>query len=88
MKVALLEIEGLKTQFFTSAGTVRAVDGVDYTVEEGETVAVVGESGCGKSVTALSIMRLVADPPGAPHLPTAPMVASPGSPLPPRRDGR
>jgi len=62
--VALLEIEGLKTQFFTSAGTVRAVDGVDYTVEEGETVAVVGESGCGKSVTALSIMRLVADPPG------------------------
>jgi len=64
VKVALLEIEGLKTQFFTSAGTVRAVDGVDYTVEEGETVAVVGESGCGKSVTALSIMRLVADPPG------------------------
>ena len=64
MKVALLEIEGLKTQFFTSAGTVRAVDGVDYTVEEGEAVAVVGESGCGKSVTALSIMRLVADPPG------------------------
>ena len=62
--MALLEIEGLKTQFFTSAGTVRAVDGVDYTVEEGETVAVVGESGCGKSVTALSIMRLVADPPG------------------------
>lgn len=62
--MALLEIEGLKTQFFTSAGTVRAVDGVDYSVEEGETVAVVGESGCGKSVTALSIMRLVADPPG------------------------
>jgi len=62
--VALLEIEGLKTQFFTSAGTVRAVDGVDYNVEAGETVAVVGESGCGKSVTALSIMRLVADPPG------------------------
>ena len=62
--MALLEIEGLKTQFFTSAGTVRAVDGVDYTVEEGETVAVVGESGCGKSVTALAILRLVADPPG------------------------
>ena len=41
--MALLEIEGLKTQFFTSAGTVRAVDGVDYTVEEGETVAVVGD---------------------------------------------
>lgn len=62
--MALLEIEGLKTQFFTSAGTVRAVDGVNYNVEQGETVAVVGESGCGKSVTALSIMRLVADPPG------------------------
>ena len=62
--MALLEIEGLKTQFFTSAGTVRAVDGVNYNVEAGETVAVVGESGCGKSVTALSIMRLVADPPG------------------------
>jgi len=60
----LLEIEGLQTQFFTSAGTVRAVDGISYTVDEGETVAVVGESGCGKSVSALSILRLVADPPG------------------------
>ena len=62
--MALLEIDGLKTQFFTSAGTVMAVDGISYTVEEGETVAVVGESGCGKSVSALSILRLVADPPG------------------------
>ena len=60
----LLEIEGLQTQFFTSAGVVKAVDGVSYTVNEGETVAVVGESGCGKSVSALSILRLVADPPG------------------------
>ncbi len=60
----LLEIEGLQTQFFTSAGTVKAVDGISYNVEEGETVAVVGESGCGKSVSALSILRLVADPPG------------------------
>ena len=60
----LLEIEGLKTQFFTSAGTVKAVDGVSYTVEQGETVAVVGESGCGKSVTALSILRLIPWPPG------------------------
>lgn len=60
----LLKIQGLKTQFFTSAGTVKAVDGVTYDVEEGETVAVVGESGCGKSVTALSIMRLVAEPAG------------------------
>ncbi len=62
--MALLEIEELKTQFFTSAGVVMAVDGISYTVEEGETVAVVGESGCGKSVSALSILRLVADPPG------------------------
>jgi len=60
----LLEIEELQTQFFTSAGTVKAVDGISYTVDEGETVAVVGESGCGKSVSALSILRLVADPPG------------------------
>jgi len=60
----LLEIENLKTQFFTSAGTVRAVDGISYTVEEGETVALVGESGCGKSVSALSILRLIPWPPG------------------------
>src|SRR3546814_15976887 len=49
---------------FTSAGVVKAVDGSSYTVDQGETVAVVGESGCGKSVSALSILRLVADPPG------------------------
>jgi oligopeptide/dipeptide ABC transporter ATP-binding protein len=60
----LLEIKNLKTQFFTSAGTVRAVDGISYTVEEGETVALVGESGCGKSVSALSILRLIPWPPG------------------------
>jgi oligopeptide/dipeptide ABC transporter ATP-binding protein len=60
----LLEIEDLRTQFFTSAGTVKAVDGVSYNVEEGETVALVGESGCGKSVSALSILRLIPDPPG------------------------
>ncbi len=60
----LLEIEDLKTQFFTSAGTVRAVDGISYSVDAGETVAIVGESGCGKSGSALSILRLVADPPG------------------------
>ncbi len=60
----LLEIENLQTQFFTSAGTVRAVDGVTYDVEEGETVALVGESGCGKSVSALSILRLIPWPPG------------------------
>jgi len=61
---SLLEVEGLKTQFFTSAGTVRAVDGISYNVDAGEAVAIVGESGCGKSVSALSILRLVADPPG------------------------
>ena len=60
----LLEIEGLKTYFFTPAGVVKAVDGVSYCVRSGETLGVVGESGCGKSVTALSILRLVADPPG------------------------
>jgi oligopeptide/dipeptide ABC transporter ATP-binding protein len=61
---ALLEVENLRTQFQTAAGTVRAVDGISYTVNEGETVALVGESGCGKSVSALSVMRLVAEPAG------------------------
>jgi oligopeptide/dipeptide ABC transporter ATP-binding protein len=60
----LLEVRDLKTYFFTAAGTVRAVDGVSYNVQAGETVALVGESGCGKSVSALSVMRLVATPAG------------------------
>jgi oligopeptide/dipeptide ABC transporter ATP-binding protein len=60
----LLEVEGLRTHFETSAGIVRAVDGISYDVGEGETVAVVGESGCGKSVGALSILRLIPTPPG------------------------
>ena len=61
---AVLEIDDLRTHFFTQAGVVRAVDGVSYAVRAGETLGVVGESGCGKSVTALSVLRLVADPPG------------------------
>jgi peptide/nickel transport system ATP-binding protein len=61
---AVLEIEDLKTHFFTATGVVKAVDGVSYAVRSGETLGVVGESGCGKSVTALSILRLVANPPG------------------------
>ncbi len=60
----LLEIQGLQTHFFTSAGVVKAVDGITYDVAPGETVAVVGESGCGKSVSAMSILRLIPDPPG------------------------
>ena len=60
----LLRIEGLQTHFFTEAGTVRAVDGVSLTVRKGETLGIVGESGCGKSVTALSVLRLIPTPPG------------------------
>lgn len=60
----LLNVSGLKTHFFTAEGVVRSVDGVDITIGEGETVGLVGESGCGKSVTSLSIMRLVPWPPG------------------------
>ena len=60
----LLEVRNLTTQFFTSAGTVQAVDDVSFDIDEGETVAVVGESGCGKSVSALSILRLIPWPPG------------------------
>src|SRR5215470_7514930 len=60
----VLEIDDLKTHFFAPDGVVRAVDGVSYAVRGGETLGVVGESGCGKSVTALSVLRLVASPPG------------------------
>jgi peptide/nickel transport system ATP-binding protein len=60
----VLEVKGLQTVFFTNSGLFRAVDDVSFSVGRGETLAIVGESGCGKSVTALSIMRLVPDPPG------------------------
>ena len=60
----VLEVKGLQTYFKTDAGIVKAVDGVSFTVHEGETIGLVGESGCGKSVTNLSIMRLVPSPPG------------------------
>jgi len=62
-KDALIEVENLKTHFFTDEGVVKAVDGVDFTIKKGKTLCVVGESGCGKSITARSIMRLI-DPPG------------------------
>ena len=58
----LLEVKGLRTSFFTRDGVVRAVDGIDFHVDRGEIMGLVGESGCGKSVTSLSIMRLVAKP--------------------------
>jgi oligopeptide/dipeptide ABC transporter ATP-binding protein len=58
----LLEIRGLKTHFFTQDGTVRAVDGVSLEIKYGQTLGVVGESGCGKSITALSVMRLIERP--------------------------
>ena len=61
--MALLSVEDLRTHFHTSAGVVRAVDGVSFAIERGEVLGLVGESGCGKSVTSLSIMRLV-PPPG------------------------
>ena len=61
---ALLEVENLGTWFYTRQGIVKAVDGVQFEVASGETLAIVGESGCGKSMTALSLMRLIPDPPG------------------------
>jgi oligopeptide transport system ATP-binding protein len=60
----LLEVKNLQTYFSTREGVVKAVDGISYDVKEGETVGLVGESGCGKSVSALSILRLIPDPPG------------------------
>ncbi len=62
MTQPVLEVQGLKTQFFTDQGVVRAVDDVSFSIPRGKTLGLVGESGCGKSVTALSIMRLIAPP--------------------------
>ena len=62
--MALLEVENLQTHFRTPSGINRAVDGVSFHVNEGETLAIVGESGCGKSVTSMSLMRLIPEPPG------------------------
>lgn len=62
--MALLEVKGLKTRFFTEDGVVHAVNGITYDLEEGEALGIVGESGCGKSVSVLSVMRLIPQPPG------------------------
>ena len=59
MAAPLLEVEGLKTHFFTEDGITRAVDGVSFAIGPGETLGIVGESGCGKSVAALSVLRLL-----------------------------
>jgi oligopeptide/dipeptide ABC transporter ATP-binding protein len=61
-KPLILEVRGLKTCFYTEAGVVKAVDGVDFTVQKGEILGLVGESGCGKSVTSFSIMQLISPP--------------------------
>ncbi len=60
----LLDVRGLRTQFFTKDGAVNAVNGISYTLNEGETLAIVGESGCGKSVGVMSLTRLIPSPPG------------------------
>jgi len=64
MRDPLLQIKGLKTYFYTEEGLVRAVDGVDLTIGKKEVFGLVGESGCGKTVTAKSILRLIPEPPG------------------------
>jgi oligopeptide transport system ATP-binding protein len=61
---SLLEVKGLETRFFTQDGIVKAVNGISYHLDEGETLAIVGESGCGKSVGVLSLLRLIPQPPG------------------------
>ena len=61
---ALLEVRDLETRFFTSDGVVKAVNGISYTLDKGEILAIVGESGCGKSVSVMSLIRLIPEPPG------------------------
>ena len=63
-KEKLIEVKNLKTSFYTNKGVSKAIDGIDFEIYSGETLGLVGESGCGKSVTALSIMRLIQNPPG------------------------
>ena len=60
----ILSVQGLETQFRTREGIVHAVNGVSFNLDEGETLGIVGESGCGKSVTVMSMLRLIPSPPG------------------------
>ncbi|HOG53765.1 MAG TPA: ABC transporter ATP-binding protein, partial [Bacillota bacterium] len=64
MAERLLEVQDLRTYFYTEDGVVKAVDGISFSLDKGKTLGIVGESGCGKSVTSLSVMRLIASPPG------------------------
>jgi oligopeptide transport system ATP-binding protein len=64
MATTMLEVNGLETRFYTQDGVVKAVNGISYTLDESETLAIVGESGCGKSVGVLSLLRLIPEPPG------------------------
>ncbi|HEX8982616.1 MAG TPA: ATP-binding cassette domain-containing protein, partial [Ktedonobacterales bacterium] len=64
MAERLLDVQHLQTHFFTRGGVVKSVEDVSFYINEGETLGLVGESGCGKSVTSLSIMRLIESPPG------------------------
>jgi len=62
--VNILEVKNLETNFRTDEGTIHAVNGIDFNLEEGETLGIVGESGCGKSVSMLSLLQLIPTPPG------------------------
>jgi len=64
MATTLLDVKGLETRFFTQDGVVKAVNGISYSLDESETLAIVGESGCGKSVSVMSLLRLIPEPPG------------------------